>query len=981
MGQQPVSPAGEQPSLTFRTEVNFVEVDAIVTDSDGSFAEGLTPDDFEIYENGDLQTVESFGIVNIPIGPVDRPLVGAGPIEADVATNARAYDGRLFLVVLDDLHTAAQRSRIVKESARRFIEQYVGRNDQVAILYTSGRSDASQEFTTSTGRLLAAVDRFVGRKLRSPTLERLDEYESQRRQGRLDERSIDDSQIFDPLDSQRGLRAQSLLRTLKESAELLGNIRGRRKTLLLISEGLDYDVTERVNNRSARVAGTIRANGASGATASTQVLEGLREVIAAATRGNVAIYSVDPSGLMSGLDDGFERFVPSQPAVDINAQSAARDARIAQDSLRVFSEETGGIAFVSSNDVAAAFERVVLDNSSYYMLGYRPTDDQRDGRFRAIEVRVTRPGLRVRARKGYVAPTGRPLEPEWLEVEGASRELREVLSRPLQVSGLTMAAHAAAFRGEDGDGSVAVAVQVDGSSLAFTESDGRFVNTLEVSIMALDRNGKIHGGDHHEIALALGPDTYELVRTGGMRLQSRLRLGPGQYHLRVAGRETGGGRVGSVYSDLEVPDFSADPLVLSDPVLASIEATRGTPTARADEVLNQLLPGPPTTDRVFPADDEIAVFLYLYDNETTQPHTVDITTTVRSSDGSVVFQTTEARDSSELREASGAYGHLATVPLGSLRPERYVLRVEARSSLRPDDAVIQDVPFGVQPREAPALTAEALAPVPATRNPSSALLELATAYVTGYADQLSSVVAEEHYEQRVEAFAVTGNGLGLIQGATLIPKGRRRLVSDYLLVKVPQMVGWTPFRDVFEVDGRPVRDRGDRLLTLFVESGNRGFDQAQRIAAESSRYNIGNVRRTINVPTLPLIFLLSSHRDRFTFTPGKERRIEGRMTRELAFTESSHPTLIRSGGGDVISTGTFWVDPDSGLVVQTRLRTDDRDLRSVITVTYRPDPTLAFWVPWRMQEAYDGVDEVIQGTATYANFRTFRVETQERIQR
>lgn len=687
VGQQsPSRPSPDQPQVTFRAETNFVEVDAIVTDDDGNFVEGLTPDDFEVFENGDPQTVETFGVVNIPIESVERPLFADRPIEADVITNAREYDGRLFLIVLDDLHTAVLRSKQVKESARRFVERNVGRNDQVAIIYTSGRSDASQEFTASQARLLASIDKFVGRKLRSPTLERIDEYERLLRGRRDEDGPLDDSQILDPLDSQRGLQAQTMLRTLKASAELLTNVRGRRKTLLLISEGLDYNIYDYVNSRY-----------------SSTVLEDVREVIASATRGNVAIYTVDPRGLTSGLEDGMEMLAPSlQPTiVDISPQSFARDVRVAQDSLRVFSEETGGIAFVGSNNVAAAFEQVVLDNSSYYMLGYRPTNEKRNGRFRSIEVRVTRPGVRVRSRKGYVAPTGKPEEQELVEVENTSVEVREALTNPLQMSGLTMAATAASFRGDDKDASVAVTVQVGGSGLAFDEADGRFANTLEVSILVLDRDGKIRGGDRHEIAMELKPETYQLVRQGGMRLQSRLNLKPGLYHLRVAGRESGGGKVGSVYYDLEVPDFSDESLVLSDLLLTSIEATIGTATARADEQLKQLLPGPPTTDRVFSAEDEITLFVDVYDNETKRPHKVDITTSVLSTEGTVVFQSEEERDSAELGGRRGGYGHSATVPLQSMAPGLYVLRVEARSRLKSDERVVREVPFRVRPAGTP----------------------------------------------------------------------------------------------------------------------------------------------------------------------------------------------------------------------------------------------------------------------------------------
>lgn len=684
-GQQTAPPAADQPSVTFRAEVNFVEIDAIVTDADGNFVHGLQASDFEIHEDGERQAIEAFGVVDIPLERAERPLFAEVPIEPDVVTNAREYDGRLYLMILDDLHTNALRSRTVKEAARRFIERDLGANDQVAIVYTSGRSDASQEFTNSRVRLLASIDKFVGRKLRSPTLERIEEYERQLRGRRPEEEQVSDSNILDPLDSQRGLQAQTMLRTLKASAELLTNVRGRRKTLLLISEGIDYNIYDYVASRY-----------------SSTVLDDVRDVIATATRGNVAIYSIDPRGLTAGMEDSIEMLAPSlQPTiVDISPQSFTRDVRISQDSLRVFAEETGGMAFVGSNDIASAFQQVVVDNSSYYILGYHPTNDKRNGRFRSIEVRTTRPGLRVRARKGYVAPTGKPREIDLIDVENTSLEVREALNNPLQVSGLTMAATAAAFKGDDRDGSVSVTVQLSGPGLQFTEQDGRFRNTIELSIVALDRDGKIRGGDRQEVAMELKPETYELVHRGGMRLQSRLSLKPGQYHLRVAGRETSG-RVGSVFYDLDVPDYSDGDLIISDVLMTSIEATAGTATARADEQLKDLLPGPPTTDRSFAQDDEITLFADVYDNETTRPHKVDITTSVLSTEGTTMFKAEDERDSSELAGRPGGYGHAATVPLQNMAPGLYVLRVEARSRLKSDEPVVREVPFRVRPAGTP----------------------------------------------------------------------------------------------------------------------------------------------------------------------------------------------------------------------------------------------------------------------------------------
>src|SRR5688572_26447591 len=176
---QPQPP--QQPPITFRAEVNYVEVDARVLDKDGKFIADLKPEDFQVFEDGKPQKVSAFSLVNIPLERVERPLFASKPVESDVRNNMQAADGRIYVIMLDDLHTAALRSQRVKLAARQFIERYVGANDLAAVVHTSGRGDNSQEFTTSQGRLLRAVDRFMGQKLNSSTMNMIDDV--QRRAG------------------------------------------------------------------------------------------------------------------------------------------------------------------------------------------------------------------------------------------------------------------------------------------------------------------------------------------------------------------------------------------------------------------------------------------------------------------------------------------------------------------------------------------------------------------------------------------------------------------------------------------------------------------------------------------------------------------------------------------------------------------------------------------------------------------------------
>src|SRR5687767_4240976 len=169
------APAAQQPPITFRAEVNYVEVDARVLDQNGNFVADLTPADFQVFEDGRPQKVTAFSLVNIPVERAARPLFASQPIEPDVRTNLESADGRIYLIVLDDLHTSALRSPRTKTAARLFIEKYIGANDTAAVVYTSGRVDASQEFTNSQRRLVQAVDKFMGRKLRSSTANKIDD--------------------------------------------------------------------------------------------------------------------------------------------------------------------------------------------------------------------------------------------------------------------------------------------------------------------------------------------------------------------------------------------------------------------------------------------------------------------------------------------------------------------------------------------------------------------------------------------------------------------------------------------------------------------------------------------------------------------------------------------------------------------------------------------------------------------------------------
>jgi hypothetical protein len=289
----------------------------------------------------------------------------------------------------------------------------------------------------------------------------------------------------------------------------------------------------------------------------------------------------------------------------------------------------------------------------------------------------------------------------------------------------------------------------------------------------------------------------------------------------------------------------------------------------------------------------------------------------------------------------------------------------------------------------------------ATQEPDlDTVMARVTAYAAGFERRLSLLVAEEHYVQEVRREVATSdtplsrqNPSGGFRNAP----GRyekRVLRSDYLLVRLVDDSGWMPFRDVFEVDGKKVRDREDRLASLFLKPSADSFDQARRITDDSSRYNIGSILRTINIPTLTVQFLVPKVTMRFEFARERMERVAGRQALRIAYTEIQRPTLIRTEhrrtagvatltDDDFPVHGKLWVDPATGVILKTTLAASDRFVATAITVTYREDATVGIWVPAQMEESYRAKGDArdITGLAKYDKYRRFHVSTDETIRK
>jgi VWFA-related protein len=673
LAQQPPSPgqpspAGQRTVPTFRANVEAVLVDFTVVDGSGRFVRDLTADDVRVLEDGRPQTVSTFSLVDIPIEPDSTPRFAGTIVDRDSVSNVGA-EGRLFLIALDDVHVHPLRNAVTQQVARQFIEKNLGPNDRAALVAMSGRYALAHEFTGNRQRLLAAID-----KLQAG---------------------------FGPFDQSNDVSARGGARAtfhyLESLARWMSGLEGRRKAIVFISEGFSADIpTDGSQPDDLPPAGPTfsdlldpgdTASVFDGLSALSEDTTSLREVIDAAARANVSIFTIDPRGM------------PGQPWTTIKPVTnlAGDDVfsphrRAARRTMLVLAEETGGFAFERSNDFSGAFERIVRDTSSYYVLGYVSDNPARDGKFRRVRVQATRPGLRIRARTGYLPRTDKAKDKEKIP-NGWTADHVALVDAPLQTGGLGLRMAAAPFRTKSALGSVAVIVEAGGPDLAMKGQQSPSLEPFTVTLLAADQDGtmKAQGRGRFE----LDAKTPASARQDGIRFVSRLELKPGRYNLRVAGADGSGSPAGrgSVFYDLDVPDFSKGPLAMSGLLVSSRTSERRF-TIGHDAAAGDVLEHTATAARVFQRDDELVTMVDVYRNAK-RPVDLRVVTSVQTPDGRAVF---EDRQSFEAARTSPFPGlvHSTHVPLRDLAPGDYLLRIDASNVGRENEKVSRQVVFSVR---------------------------------------------------------------------------------------------------------------------------------------------------------------------------------------------------------------------------------------------------------------------------------------------
>jgi VWFA-related protein len=356
--------------------------------------------------------------------------------------------------------------------------------------------------------------------------------------------------------------------TLARVADYLVAVPHRRKAVIWISPGVS------VNFAAAAPARLLAGGGMAGREHALYLADKATDMLRRAQRANVAIYGIDPSGLRS------------QPAgLDL-------------DFLLIAASHTGGRAVINTNDFAPGIAQIFRENSAYYLLGFRSTNDK-PGTFRRIEVKVNRPDVEVHTRTGYYAPV--PDKPGIPEPSPLAEAITGILPNPDLPMEVALAPFAIPG---DSNATVTIALGVR-QPIPIEAATARVTETMALQTSAFSPDGDARGTQRHtaNVTLRLGADgdaQYEAL--------SRIDLRPGRYRLRLAAYSESSKRSGSVFADVEIPDFARLPFSMSGVIL---HAEPGRPAAPKD-VLEPFLPFAPTSDREFVATDRVTALVRIY---------------------------------------------------------------------------------------------------------------------------------------------------------------------------------------------------------------------------------------------------------------------------------------------------------------------------------------------------------------------------------
>jgi len=578
----PALPSQDE-DFTFHAETELVLVNVTVRDKSGNFVRNLKSEDFTVLEDGKPQRVVSFDIENtdaVPATDVAQvkllapPPKTAAPVTAVSSALGEFKDRRMIILFFDLTSMEPDQVDHAATAALNYVDKQMAPADLVAVVSLGNSLDVNQDFTTDRELLKKSLQSFSGGNGQG-----FEEGSTGTTEGTADTGgsfTADDTE-FNIFNTDRRLEA---LRSISAS---LSHVE-QKKSLIYISSGMDRTGIE---NQSE-----------------------LRAAINAAVRSNLSIYTLDIRGLQALVPGGEAQSASLRgvsPYSGASTMNALNSNFTTQETLVTLAGDTGGRAFLDSNDFGKVFKGVQDDTANYYMLGYHSTNLARDGRYRKITVRLNQPGLKMEYRRGYYAPADFKHSTD----EDRERQLNEELASELPSTDLPVYLAAAYFRIGNDRFFVPISLVVPGREIPFVSNSTRDKATLDVIGEALDSTKRPVGDMRDTVKLAV--NTSAQVKNKNVQYDSGFVLPAGTYHLKFVVRENQTGRMGSFETDLTIPDLKADPLKMSSVVLSS----QIQPASKRGKVANPLQRDGseiiPNVTHVFTSGQHLYLYYEVYD--------------------------------------------------------------------------------------------------------------------------------------------------------------------------------------------------------------------------------------------------------------------------------------------------------------------------------------------------------------------------------
>ncbi len=570
--QQPAKPAppapppaepAAQPPPVFRAGINYVRVDVIISDKNGNPVADLQASDFDVSEDGKPQKIDTFKLVKLDGGTADALKEPVKEIRNDFDEESEAArdDVRLFAIFLDDYHVRRGASLSVRKQLSQFMQTQMGPSDMVGVMYPL-ESTASVRMTRNHSAVSRGLEQFIGRKF---------EYEPKNQ--------FEQQYAHYPTETVERVRNQVSLSALKALIVHMGSLKEGRKSLILVSEGYTNIIPPQMRNADAQQLGSGNPNTFNPQAGVNDINEDraswsagldmdsdLREVYDTANRNNVAIYAVDPRGLPVFEFDINE---------GVGLQTDTKYLSSTMDTLRTLAENTDGRAIVNRNDLASGMKQITRDSSAYYLIGYNSAQAPTDGKFHEIKVRVKRPGVQVRARRGYWAlnreevaratAPAKPAVPKPVEVAIAN-----AVVRPSRAS--VVRSWVGMSRGENGKTRVTFVWE----PLPKAPGDRR-EEPARVSLMAIAPDGSpsFRGKVPEQAPAAAAPASRAPSR-------ATFDVAPGKIQLRISVEGAASQVLDSEMREITVPDLTSAQVALGTPSVLRARTAREFQALRAD---------------------------------------------------------------------------------------------------------------------------------------------------------------------------------------------------------------------------------------------------------------------------------------------------------------------------------------------------------------------------------------------------------------